>query len=385
MNSCGGLKAVVVSDTINGVILLIGGFFVVICALLALGKGHFVDGVQNFLNMTPEKLNSIGGPNDDVPFGTMFTGMLIANIFYWGTDQSVIQRGLGAKNLKEGQKGLMLAGVMKVFTPVIIILPGVMGYQLLGGNISNAETVYPTLVRTVLPVPLAGVFAAAMFGVVLSTFNSVLNSSATLFAVNIYKPKWGKNKSEKDLVKVGRIFSVVMGIFSMVVAPLFMYAPQGLYNFFQSINLLYNIPVLIVIAVGYLTKKMPAIAGKIGVCVYMIGYVICYFIKPMHYLYYTTFLFIISCLVMFFIAKKYPCEEYEFENNHVVNVDPWKNRYRFGDFVTWTMIAVYIAFSPIGFVRSQGPNVYTFVAMALAAILIGVIVKILEKRSDNKK
>lgn len=183
MNSCGGLKAVVVSDTINGVILLIGGFSVVICALLALGKGHFVDGVQNFLNMTPEKLNSIGGPNDDVPFGTMFTGMLIANIFYWGTDQSVIQRGLGAKNLKEGQKGLMLAGVMKVFTPVIIILPGVMGYQLLGDNISNAETVYPTLVRTVLPVPLAGVFAAAMFGVVLSTFNSVLNSSATLFSV----------------------------------------------------------------------------------------------------------------------------------------------------------------------------------------------------------
>ena len=382
---CGGLKAVAVSDTINGVILLIGGFSVVICALLTLGKGHFVDGVQNFLNMTPEKLNSIGGPNDDVPFGTMFTGMLIANIFYWGTDQSVIQRGLGAKNLKEGQKGLMLAGLMKVFTPIIIILPGVMGYQLLGGNISNAETVYPTLVRTVLPVPLAGVFAAAMFGAVLSTFNSVLNSSATLFAVNIYKPKWGKNKSEKDLVKVGRIFSVVMGIFSMVVAPLFMYAPQGLYNFFQSINLLYNIPVLIVIAVGYLTKKMPAIAGKIGVCVYMIGYVICYFIKPMHYLYYTTLLFIISCLVMFFIAKKYPCEEYEFENNHVVNVDPWKNRYRFGGFVTWTMIAVYIAFSPIGFVRSQGPTVYTFVAMALAAILIGVIVKILEKRSDNKK
>ena len=95
---CGGLKAVAVSDTINGVILLIGGFSVVICALLALGKGHFVDGVQNFLNMTPEKLNSIGEPNDDVPFGTMFTGMLIANIFYWGTDQSVIQRELGAKN-----------------------------------------------------------------------------------------------------------------------------------------------------------------------------------------------------------------------------------------------------------------------------------------------
>ena len=112
--------------------------------MLALGKGHFVDGVQNFLNMTPEKLNSIGGPNDDVPFGTMFTGMLIANIFYWETDQSVIQRGLGAKNLKEGQKGLLLAGLMKVFTPVIIILP----------------------------VPLAGVFAAAMFGAVLSTFNS---------------------------------------------------------------------------------------------------------------------------------------------------------------------------------------------------------------------
>lgn len=91
----------------------------------------------------------------------------------------------------------MLAGLMKVFTPVIIILPGVMGYQLLGDNISNAETVYPTLVRTVLPVPLAGVFAAAMFGAVLSTFNSVLNSSATLFAVNIYKPKWGKTNQKK--------------------------------------------------------------------------------------------------------------------------------------------------------------------------------------------
>lgn len=229
----GGLRAVAISDTINGIILVIGGLLIPFFALMYMGDGNLLEGFNSFLNITPEKFNSLGSNTDPLPFSTIFTGLLLVNLYYWGTDQSIIQRALAAINLKEGQKGVIYAGFLKVLTPIMVIIPGLMAYQIFGGDIVNSDTVYPKLVNTVLPKPLIGLFATAMMGAILSTFNSILNSASTLFALNIYKPVFGKGKKEVELVKIGKVFALIIAVISMIGAPFIMYAPRGLFDYLQ--------------------------------------------------------------------------------------------------------------------------------------------------------
>ena len=122
-----------------------------------------------------------------MPFSTLFTGVALLNLFYWCTNQQIIQRALGASNLKEGQKGVMLAGWLKVLAPLILVLPGIIAFHLYAGENIKPDHAYGTLVRHVLPAPLAGFFAAVMVGAILSSFNSALNSTATLFSLGVYK------------------------------------------------------------------------------------------------------------------------------------------------------------------------------------------------------
>ena len=109
----GGLRAVAVSDTLNGIGLLIVGLAVPILGLIALGDGSLGAGLHTIANTETQKLNAIGGPTDPTPFATLFTGMVFANLFYWCTNQYVIQRTLAAKSLAEGQKGVLFSGFFK--------------------------------------------------------------------------------------------------------------------------------------------------------------------------------------------------------------------------------------------------------------------------------
>lgn len=121
----GGLKMVATADTLNGILLVIGGLLVPIFGLLALGKGDMGAAFHTILNAAPEKLNTIGTEQDLLPFSTMFTGLFPVLIYYWGMDQAIIQRALAAKNLKEGQKGVMFAGLLKLLTPLVLMFPGI--------------------------------------------------------------------------------------------------------------------------------------------------------------------------------------------------------------------------------------------------------------------
>ncbi|MCP1188235.1 solute:sodium symporter family transporter [Priestia flexa] len=160
----GGLKAVAVSDTVNGIGLLIGGLMIPFLGLMALGDGSPVDGFNKIMENTPEKLNSIGGEKDPVPFSTMFTGMLLVNLFYWGTAQHIMQRALAAKNLKEGQKGLIIAAFLKLLGPAFLIIPGIIAFNIFGPGLPPMEA-YPKLVNHVLPTPLVGFFAAVFISI----------------------------------------------------------------------------------------------------------------------------------------------------------------------------------------------------------------------------
>ncbi|HMC01212.1 MAG TPA: solute:sodium symporter family transporter, partial [Flavobacteriaceae bacterium] len=272
----GGLKAVVVSDSINAIGLLTGGILIPIFGLMAIGDGSVFAGLDALMSTNPERFDSTGNPGQEVPFSTIFTGMMLVQLFYWGTNQQIIQRALGAKNLAEGQKGLVLASFIKILGPLILVLPGMIAYHYFNGELASSDLAYPELVRAVLPTSLVGFFAAVLFGAILSSFNSVLNSSVTLFGIDIYKQHINKEANERTVVKYGKIFGICLALAAMFIAPMIANA-GSLFNYLQQINGIYSIPILTIIVVGYVTKRVPAIAAKIGIISGSVLYIISQF------------------------------------------------------------------------------------------------------------
>jgi len=281
----GGLKSVAVSDSINAIGLLIGGIMIPIFGLLYIGEGSVITGISNLYNSAPERFNAIGGPEASVPFSTIFTGMMLVQLFYWGTNQAIIQRALAAENLKEGQKGLLLAAFFKILGPLILVLPGMIAFYLFKGEIKTPDEAYPLLVKTVLPVALVGFFAAVLFGAILSSFNSALNSSVTLFGLDIYKQHINPEADEQTVVKYGKMFGLVLAFLSMFIAPFIAKAPDGLFGYLQEINGCYSIPILTIIVVGYLTKYVPAIAAKVAIILGSVLYAISQFVLQPYFIY----------------------------------------------------------------------------------------------------
>lgn len=225
----GGLRAMAVADSINGIGLVIGGLMVPVFGLIAMGKGSFMQGIEQLTTVHAEKLNSIGGPTDPLPIGAAFTGLILVNTFYWCTNQGIVQRTLASKSLAEGQKGALLTAVLKMLDPLVLVLPGLIAFHLYQ-DLPKADMAYPTLVNNVLPVPMVGFFGAVLFGAVISTFNGFLNSASTLFSMGIYRRIINQNAEPQQLVTVGRKFGFFIAIVSVLVAPWIANAPQGLYR-----------------------------------------------------------------------------------------------------------------------------------------------------------
>ena len=197
----GGLKAVAVSDTINGIGLIIGGLMIPFLALTLLGHettgGGLVEGVKYLVQTEPEKLNawaSWDAAEPALPWPLIFTGMFFNNLYWWCTNQSFVQRALAAKSLKEGQKGAIYCGFLKTIGFFYLVLPGVIAYhlpsiqdKLAAAGSSAIDFAYPALVSAVVPKPVMGFFAAVLFGAILSSFNSVLNSASTMFTLDLYR------------------------------------------------------------------------------------------------------------------------------------------------------------------------------------------------------
>ncbi|MFT7628402.1 MAG: SSS family solute:Na+ symporter, partial [Ulvibacter sp.] len=350
----GGLKAVAISDTVNGIGLLIGGLMIPFFGLLVVGDGSLVEGMNTLTTAIPEKFDAVGDSSSSVPFATIFTGMMLVQLFYWGTNQAIIQRALAAKNLKEGQKGLLLGSFIKILGPLIVVLPGIIAFYLYGSEIANPDEAYPTLVRNVLPSYLVGFFAAVLFGAILSSFNSALNSSVTLFGIDIYKEFINKEADEKTVVKYGKLFGVGLAILSMIIAPFIANAPDGLFGYLQEINGCYSIPILTIIVVGYLTKRVPAMAANIAILSGAILYFISQFVlQPYfgkenypHFLHIMAILFVFNVLLMLVIGKFYPRKEsYEQVYTNQVDITPWKYAKICGAVVVIIVIWTYIYFN----------------------------------------
>ena len=382
----GGLKAVAVSDTLNGIGLLIIGMLVPILGLIMLGDGSFLEGLIIVTTTKTEKLNAIGSGSDPTPFGTLFTGMIFANLFYWCTNQYVIQRTLGSKSLAEGQKGVLFSGFYKVLVPFMMMIPGVIAYHLYGDGLSSIDVAYPRLIRDVLPGYAAGFFLAVLLGAVFSSFNSLLNSAATLFCMDVYLPLKKGNVDDKKLLIIAKRASVVIALFSFVIAPLLQFAPDGLWQIIRIFTGFYNIPVIAVVIVGLFTTRVPSIGPKVAIVFHIIFYSLFQFvfkdILQIHFLHLYAILFISEILIMVIIGQIRPLSKpWVFNKKNVIDLTPWKKAFPVSVTLFTAVIVLYILFSPIGLV---GGLTAKFWPIIILLTIINIIIW-LNNTLGNKK
>ncbi len=351
----GGLRAVAVSDTLNGIGLLAGGLLIPVLGVYALGQAasgsvieNFFDGLAHLGRNHPEKLSSIGAADSKVPFSTLFTGMFLVNCFYWCTNQGIVQRTLGARNLAAGQKGILIAAFFKLFGPVILVLPGIIAFHKFGGGLEMPDMAYPELVNAILPAWLAGFFGAVLFGAILSTYNSFLNSASTLFSLDIYKELLRPAAGEAETVRAGKYFGMAAAAFSICAAPLIAFAPGGLFGWMKAMNGFYNVPVLTIIVVGMFSKRIPPLAAKaalvLGVSLYALAkYVVN---VDMHFLNVLGAIFLLNLVVMNVIGKLWPMKEpYHQKHSGDVDITEWKRAKPVGFMVIAATLAIYAFFA----------------------------------------
>lgn len=353
----GGLKASASADSLFGVGLIIGGFLIPCLGLASMGGGNPLAGILHLIEMIPaDKFNAINPANAQapmVPWPLLFTGMLFNNMFYWCTNQSIVQRAFAAKNLKEAQKGALMAGAFKLLTPLFITFCGIIAYGKFGNTLQNPDLAYPTLVLDVLPTALLGFFAAVLFGAILSSFSGALNGSIAMYTLDIHKPLLNPKATDKDLVKIGRRFGFALAAVSVVVAPLVSFAPTGLYDFLQSCFGFYNMPILAAVIVGIFSKRVPAMGPKVVLVAHVILYSLSKFLPlKVHYLYVLSVLFIFDIVVLLIIGKLRPREQaFEFEDVKAVDLTPWKHLKTASCLCVAGLVILYLVFSPVGLAR----------------------------------
>ncbi len=327
----GGLKAVAISDTINGYGLFIGGLLIPILALFSIGDGNIITGLTKVYEFAPEKFNVAGDRDSVMPFEVLFTGLIINQLYFWAMNQTIIQRAMGAKNLKEAQKGLLITGIFKILIPIIIIFPGVICYYYFQETYydpSLQDTVYPRLVKKILPSWLLGFFAAVTIGAVLSTFNSVLNSAATLFSLDIFKKYIRKNASDKLLVFAGKTTSCILAVIAIIVAPFIAYAPEGLFQLLQQLNGIFFIPIGSILIAGFFMKYVSATAAKVTFFFGLLFYITMSWIYTshgIHFIHVWGIEFVLNVIVMHIVSYFYPrTNTFVIEDVKYVDMKPWR-------------------------------------------------------------
>jgi SSS family solute:Na+ symporter len=349
----GGLRTVAVSDTLNGIGLFVGGFLITGFALSQIGgDGGIAGGASEVWEQQRERFNSVGGADSSVPFGTIFSGIFLLNLFYWTTNQQIIQRTLGASSLAEGQKGVLLTGAFKLLGPLYLVIPGMIAFTMFAGDDIKADQAYGLLVNRVLPPPLTGFFAAVMIGAILSSFNSALNSSCTLFSLGLYKNLIRPGASEADVVRSGKVFGWIVAVLAMSIAPL-LANTTSIFGYLQKMNGMYFIPIFAVVLVGMLTKRVPAIAAKIclvaGFSLIAIGYFVHPFdviVASLHEFHFLGIVFSWLIILMLVIGEISPRKtEFVQQDVGAVDMTPWRHARGAGFVLIAIVLAIYIAFA----------------------------------------
>ncbi len=390
----GGLKAVAISDTLNGIGLMVIGLIVPILGFIALGNGDMLEGMKTITTQHAEKLNAVGSSTDSVPFSAIFTGMIFMNMFYWGTNQYVIQRTLGAKSLAEGQKGVLYSGFYKLAVPFLMMIPGVIAFHLYGDKLNPIDLAYPAIVSNLLPTFMSGLFLAVLLGAVFSSFNSLLNSAATMFALDIYKAGVNKNATDKQVITISKYFGSILALVSFFIAPMLMNAPQGLWDLIRQFTGFFNIPIIAIVLVGIVSKRIPAIGAKVAIIFHVITYYMLVWGLTqffgieitMNFIHISAILFIIEVAIMMVFGKIRPLPQpFTFKANSKVDMVPWKYTMPVTVVLISLVVGMYLLFSPIGVAYTEGIVSNWFFPSVAVLLMITVICYSFALKSWNRK
>ncbi|MEI6695614.1 MAG: solute:sodium symporter family transporter [Bacteroidota bacterium] len=256
----GGFKAVAYTDVIQVTFLVCGGLLTTYLALKALGGTAF-EGFVQITKEAPEKFHMILDKNNpdyiDLPgIGVLIGGMWVANLYYWGCNQYIIQRALAAKSIKEAQKGLVFAGFIKILLPLIVVIPGIVAF-VLKAPISKPDEAYPWLLQNFIPSGVKGLCFAALVAAIAGSLAAMMNSISTIFTMDIYKAILNKGASEHNQVYVGRAASVVAIIIAMIVAPMLRNLDQA-FQYIQEFTGFVSPGALAIFLMGMFWKRATA-------------------------------------------------------------------------------------------------------------------------------
>jgi SSS family solute:Na+ symporter len=291
----GGLSAVAWTDVLQVALLIGGGLATTFIALDHIAPdGGVLAGMKHLYHTVPQKFSMILSrgemitPNGDDAYmdlpglAVLLGGMWVANLYYWGFNQYIIQRTLAAKSLKEAQKGIVFAGFLKLLLPLIVVIPGIIAFMmnsspdgqvaapwasdafLTATGVDN-DRAYPWLIATFIPSGLKGLILAALVAAIVSSLASMLNSTATIFTMDLYKPYFNPGASERQMVRTGRITAGVALIVAVLIAPMLGNLKQA-FQYIQEYTGVVSPGILAIFLMGLFSKKATnrsAIAGAL--------------------------------------------------------------------------------------------------------------------------
>jgi SSS family solute:Na+ symporter len=278
----GGLAAVAWTDVIQVVLLIVGGLITTFIALSHVDPNSqsVLSGLSYVYEKVPEKFEMILDPSHpeyvNLPgIAVLVGGLWIANIYYWGFNQYIIQRTLAAKSIREAQKGIVFAAILKLILPLIVVVPGIIAFVMYTDNPSaasefvNAEGLvesdkaYPWLIATYMPVGLKGLVLAALTAAIASSVASMVNSTSTIFTMDIYKPFFNKKATESNMVKVGRFSGLIALLVAILIAPFLGSIPQA-FQYIQEYTGIVSPGILAIFILGLFWRKTTTKAAVVA-------------------------------------------------------------------------------------------------------------------------
>jgi SSS family solute:Na+ symporter len=271
----GGLKAVAVTDVVQVIFLVGGGLVTTFIAVNTLGHGEgIIKGFANLYESSRDKFHLILEPSNpgykDLPgLSVIIGGLWVANLYYWGCNQYIIQRSLAAKSVGEAQKGMLFAGLLKLLIPLIVVIPGIAVYAM-GVKLGKSDEAYPWLLSHIIPAGVKGLAFAAIVAAIVGSLASMINSISTIFTMDIYKPYIEKRASEEKLVTVGKLSSFAAIVIAVAITPMLTTLDQA-FQYIQEFTGFISPGALAIFLTGFFYKRASsngALLAAIGTFVF---------------------------------------------------------------------------------------------------------------------
>jgi SSS family solute:Na+ symporter len=381
----GGLKACAWADLLQGSALILGGAVIAYFAMKALGstapegltgaveeaKAVSSTAIERFRELNEAKLHMGRASNDAaMPWTILIIGIWIPNFYYWGLNQYITQRILGSGSLAEGQKGIVLAAFLKLIIPFVIVIPGIIAFNLFAKDLDKPDQALGLLITRLVPqgFGLMGFVLAALLGAIVSSLAAVLNATSTLFTMDIYQRYIRPQASQKEIVTFGRLTIVALLIVGIVVASVL--KAESIFAYIQKMQLYVSPGIVAVFIFGLVNRKGARWIGGLALVLSPIIYFLlstygwsllpgaASFVPevmgcvvenseplPMHYLWAASYNLIITLIIMFVLGAifKMP-EEVTFESNSSLDMKPSKAALVFGIIVVVLTVALYVYF-----------------------------------------